>query len=135
VSYHLTVLNISLTNIQLPIILYFMFYARWTRKGVPATTSFVDKLQLYVAEWASRRMSRTSSPSTAFTTTPLGSRTFSGTVPTEDANAGDVRACYPATATCPGPRRGPAGRGLPGALRLDRRHSSKLRYCKHITFI
>jgi hypothetical protein len=30
-----------------------MFYARWTRKGVPAATSFVDKLQPYVAEWAS----------------------------------------------------------------------------------
>jgi hypothetical protein len=28
-------------------------YARWTRKGVPAATSFVDKLQPYVAEWAS----------------------------------------------------------------------------------
>jgi hypothetical protein len=30
-----------------------MFYARWTRKGVHATTSFVDRLQPYVAEWAS----------------------------------------------------------------------------------
>jgi hypothetical protein len=30
-----------------------MFYARWTRKGVPAATSFVDRLQLYVVEWAS----------------------------------------------------------------------------------
>jgi hypothetical protein len=30
-----------------------MFYARWTRKGVPAATSFVDMLQPYVAEWAS----------------------------------------------------------------------------------
>jgi hypothetical protein len=30
-----------------------MFYARWTRKGVPAATSFVDRLQPYVAEWAS----------------------------------------------------------------------------------
>jgi hypothetical protein len=30
-----------------------MFYARWTRKGVPTATSFVDKLQPYVAEWAS----------------------------------------------------------------------------------
>jgi hypothetical protein len=29
-----------------------MFYATWTRKGVPAATSFVDMLQLYVAEWA-----------------------------------------------------------------------------------
>jgi hypothetical protein len=28
-------------------------YARWTRKGVPAAMSFVDKLQPYVAEWAS----------------------------------------------------------------------------------
>jgi hypothetical protein len=30
-----------------------MFYARWMRKGVPAATSFVDRLQPYVAEWAS----------------------------------------------------------------------------------
>jgi hypothetical protein len=30
-----------------------MFYARWTRKGVPAATSFVDWLQPYVAEWVS----------------------------------------------------------------------------------
>jgi hypothetical protein len=56
-------------------------------------------------------------------------------VPTKDADAGDVRACYPATATCPGPRQGPAGRDLPDAPRPDRRHSGKLRYCKHITFI
>jgi hypothetical protein len=47
-------------------------------------------------------------------------------VPTEDADAGDVRACYPATATCPGPRQGPARRDLPGAPRPDHRHSSKL---------
>jgi hypothetical protein len=40
-------------NIQLPIILCFMFYARWTRKGVAAATSFFDRLQSYVAEWAS----------------------------------------------------------------------------------
>jgi hypothetical protein len=39
------------------------------------------------------------------------------------------------TATCPGPRQGPAERDLPGALRPDRRNSGKLRYCKHITFI
>jgi hypothetical protein len=30
-----------------------MFYSRWTRKGVPAATSFADRLQSYVAEWAS----------------------------------------------------------------------------------
>jgi hypothetical protein len=30
-----------------------MFYARWTHKGVPAATSFVDRLQSYVVEWAS----------------------------------------------------------------------------------
>jgi hypothetical protein len=30
-----------------------MFYARWTRKGVPAATSFIDRLQSYVVEWAS----------------------------------------------------------------------------------
>jgi hypothetical protein len=53
-------------------------------------------------------------------------------VPTEDADTSDIRACYRATATCPGPRKGPAGRDLPGALRPDRRHSGKLRYCKFI---
>jgi hypothetical protein len=30
-----------------------MFYARWTHKGVAAATSFFDRLQPYVAEWAS----------------------------------------------------------------------------------
>jgi hypothetical protein len=30
-----------------------VFYARWTHKGVPAATSFVDRLQSYVVEWAS----------------------------------------------------------------------------------
>jgi hypothetical protein len=30
-----------------------MFYARWMRKGVLAATSFIDRLQPYVAEWAS----------------------------------------------------------------------------------
>jgi hypothetical protein len=30
-----------------------MFYARWTRKGMLAATAFVDRLQPYVAEWAS----------------------------------------------------------------------------------
>jgi hypothetical protein len=30
-----------------------MLYARWTRKGVHAATSFADRLQSYVAEWAS----------------------------------------------------------------------------------
>jgi hypothetical protein len=30
-----------------------MFYARWTCKGVPAVTSFVDMLLPYMAEWAS----------------------------------------------------------------------------------
>jgi hypothetical protein len=30
-----------------------MFYARWTCKGVPAVTSFVDRLLPYMAEWAS----------------------------------------------------------------------------------
>jgi hypothetical protein len=30
-----------------------MFYARWTRKGVATATSFFNRLQPYVAEWAS----------------------------------------------------------------------------------
>jgi hypothetical protein len=30
-----------------------MFYARWTCKGVAAAMSFFDRLQPYVAEWAS----------------------------------------------------------------------------------
>jgi hypothetical protein len=30
-----------------------MFYARWTRKGVPAAMSFVDRMQPYAVEWAS----------------------------------------------------------------------------------
>jgi hypothetical protein len=30
-----------------------MFYTRWTCKGVAAATSFFDRMQPYVAEWAS----------------------------------------------------------------------------------
>jgi hypothetical protein len=30
-----------------------MFYARWTCKGVPAAMSLTDRLQPYMAEWAS----------------------------------------------------------------------------------
>jgi hypothetical protein len=30
-----------------------MFYVMWTRKGVPAATLSVDRLQPYVAEWVS----------------------------------------------------------------------------------
>jgi hypothetical protein len=45
-------------------------------------------------------------------------------VPTEDMDASDVRACYPAT--YPGPRQGPAERDLPGASRPDRQHNGKL---------
>jgi hypothetical protein len=30
-----------------------MFYDRWTCKGVLAATSFVDRMQPHVAEWAS----------------------------------------------------------------------------------
>jgi hypothetical protein len=53
VSYHLTVLSIFHYKYSVANNLCFMFYARWTRKGVPAATSFVDRLQPYVAEWAS----------------------------------------------------------------------------------
>jgi hypothetical protein len=42
-------------------------------------------------------------------------------VPTEGADAGDVRVCHPAIATCPEPRR-----DVPSAPRPDRRHKGKL---------
>jgi hypothetical protein len=110
-----------------------MFYARWTRKGVLAVTSFVDRLQPYVAEWASAAHEQNVVTEHRSRRRRLGS--VPSVVPTEDVDAGDVRACYPATATCPRPRQGPTGRDLPGALRPDRRHSGNLRYCKHITLI
>jgi hypothetical protein len=88
---------------------------------VPTTMSFVDRLQSYVAEWASAAHELN-----VVTEHRLGS--VRSVVPTKDADAGDVHACYPATATCPGPRQGPAGRDVPGALRPDRRHNGKLRY-------
>jgi hypothetical protein len=56
-------------------------------------------------------------------------------VPPEDADADDVRACYPTTATGPGPWQHPVGHHVPSAPRPDRRHSGKQRYCKHISFI
>jgi hypothetical protein len=93
---------------------------------VAAAASFFDRLQPYVEEWASAaheqnvvtehclhdaaawvaylqwylprtRTLVTYMPATA---PPPLVRT------TEDADAGDVRACYRATATCPGPRQG-----------------------------
>jgi hypothetical protein len=111
-------------------------YARWTQKGVPATTSFVDKLQPYVVRGrvgvrGTRAERRHRAPPSR--RRRLGS--VPSVVPPEDVDAGDVRTCYPATATCPGPRQDPAGRDVPGAPRPDRRHSNKLRYYKHITFI
>jgi hypothetical protein len=47
-------------------------------------------------------------------------------VPTEDADAGDVRVCYPATATCPEPRQGPAGRDVP--VRRDQTADTTVSY-------
>jgi hypothetical protein len=44
-------------------------------------------------------------------------------IPSEDADAGDVHACYPATATCPGPRQDPAAHHVPGVSRPDRRQA------------
>jgi hypothetical protein len=55
-------------------------------------------------------------------------------VPPEGADADDVRACYPATATSPGPRQDPARHHVPGAPRRDHRHNGKLQYRKYITF-
>jgi hypothetical protein len=99
---------------------------------VPAATSFIDRLQPYVAEWASAAHEQN-----VVTEHRLhdGAAWVPSVVPTEDADVGDIRACYPATATCPGPRQDPAGRDVPGVPRPDHRHSGKLRYCKHITFI
>jgi hypothetical protein len=107
---------------------------RWTRKGVPAATSFADSLQPYMAEWASAAHEQNVvTEHRLHACRRLGN--VPPVVPTEDADAGDVRACYPATATCPRPRQGPTGRDLPGAPRPDHRHCGKLRYRKHITFI
>jgi hypothetical protein len=49
-----------------------MFYARWTHKGVAAATSFFDRLQPYVAEWASATHEQNVVTSTAFTPPPPG---------------------------------------------------------------
>jgi hypothetical protein len=100
---------------------------------VPVATSFVDKLQPYVAEWASAAHEQNVVTEHRLHDGRLGS--IPSVVPPEDADAGDVRVCYPTTATGPGPRQDPAGHHVPGASRPDRRHSGKLRYCKHITFI
>jgi hypothetical protein len=51
-----------------------MFYARWMRKGVAAVTSFFDRLQPYVAEWASAAHEQN-----VVTEHHLHERTFSGT--------------------------------------------------------
>jgi hypothetical protein len=47
-------------------------------------------------------------------------------VPPEDADAGDVRAYYPATATCLGPRQDPTGRDVP--VRRDQTADTAVRY-------
>jgi hypothetical protein len=51
VSYHLLVLITFRYKYSVANNLCFI-YPRWTRKGVPAVTSFVDRLQSYMAEWA-----------------------------------------------------------------------------------
>jgi hypothetical protein len=88
------------------------------RKGVPTATSFADRLQPYVAEWAfAAHEQNVVTEHRLHAIAAWGS--VPSVVPTKDADVGDVHACYPATATCPGPRQGPAGRDLPGAPRPD----------------
>jgi hypothetical protein len=111
-----------------------MFYARWTRKG-GACGDIVHQQAAVVRGRVGVRGARVErrhrEPSSR--RRRLGS--VPSVVPTEDADAGDIRVCYPATATCPGPRQGPAGRDLPGAPRPNGRYRDKLRYRKHITCI
>jgi hypothetical protein len=111
-----------------------MFYARWTRKGVAAATSFFDRLQPYVAEWASAAHKQNVVTEHRLHDAAVWVAYLRWYLPRMRMR-GDVRACYRATATCAEPRQGTAGRDLPGAPRPDRRHSGKLRYCKHNTFI
>jgi hypothetical protein len=56
-----------------------MFYARWMRKGVSAGTSFVDRLQPYVAEWASAVLEQNVVTEHRLHEAAAWVRTFSGT--------------------------------------------------------
>jgi hypothetical protein len=49
-----------------------MFNARWTRKGVAAATSLFDRLQPYVAEWASAAHEENVVTEHSFTMPPPG---------------------------------------------------------------
>jgi hypothetical protein len=110
-----------------------MFYARWTRKGVPAATSFADRLQPYVAEWASAEHEQ-------------------NVVIEHRLHAAAAWVAYlqwylPRTRTRVTYVPLPQHRHLPwtttGSCRTrptrcaepDHQHIGKLRYCNHITFI
>jgi hypothetical protein len=110
-----------------------MLYARWSRKGVPAATLFVDRLQPYVAEWVAAAHEQNVVTEHRLHDAAAWVAYLEWYLPRTWTWVTYVPATT--TATCPGPRQGPAERDLPGALRPDRRQSGKLRYCKHITFI
>jgi hypothetical protein len=101
---------------------------------MPAVTSFVDKLQPHVAEWAFAAHEQNVVTEHHLHDGAAWVAYHQWYLP-RTRTRGDVRACYPATASCPGPRQDPAGRDVPGAPRPNRRHNGKLRFCKHIAFI
>jgi hypothetical protein len=86
---------------------------------VAAATSFIDKVQSYVAEWASVAHEEN---------VVIEHRLHDGVAWVAYLQwylpRTRTRVTYvPATATYLGPRQDPAGRDVPGALRPDRRHS------------
>jgi hypothetical protein len=106
-----------------------MFCARWSRKGVAAATSFFDRLQPYVAEWASAAHEQN-----VVTEHRLHAATAWVAYLQWYLPRTRTRVTY-VPATAPLPHVPDHDRVLPDAPRPDCRHSGKLRYCKHNTFI
>jgi hypothetical protein len=101
---------------------------------MPAVTSFVDKLQPYVAEWGSAAHEHN---------VVTEHRLHDGTawvaylqwyLPRTRARVTYVPTTPPLPPV-PDHDKILAGRDAPGAPRPDRLHIGKLRYCKYITFI
>jgi hypothetical protein len=94
-----------------------MFYARWSRKGVAAATSFFDRLQSYVAEWASAAHELNVVTEHRLHAAAARVAYLQWYLPRTRMRVTYVPATTPPP---PVPDHDTAGRDLPGALRPDR---------------
>jgi hypothetical protein len=109
-----------------------MFYARWTHKGVAAATSFFDRLQPYVAEWASAAHEQNVVTEHRLHAAAAWVAYLQWYLPRMRTQVTYVPATAPPS---PVPNHDRVLQDAAYPVRRDRRHNGKLRYCKNITFI